>query len=192
MSENSLFAILLRSPWWMSFAIALALALVAHLVLPASYAAYAPFTALPFLIIAAMAGWRQWRAPSTARVAATLGAVGAMSWREFSQLLIAAFERDGYTVTPISGAADFALVKAGRTSLLSCKRWKAASHGLEPLRELEAARKAQDAHEAIYVAAGNMTENARRYAVDHAVGLMQGAELTRLLRLPRVAAKATA
>ena len=192
MSENSLFAILLRSPWWMSFALALALALLARLVLPASYAAYAPFTAFPFLVIAAMAGWRQLRAPSATRVAATLDAVSAMSWREFSQLLQAAFERDGYAVTAVTGAADFALVKAGRTSLMSCKRWKAASHGLEPLRELEAARKAKDAHEAIYVAAGNMTENARRFAVDHAMGLMQGPELTRLLRLPRGAAKAAA
>jgi len=97
--------------------------------------------------------------------------------------MVQAFERDGYIVTPTQGAADFMLVKAGRTSLLSCKRWKAASQGLEPLRELDGARRAQELHEAIYVVAGNITDNARRFAADHRVTLMQGPELTRLLRL---------
>jgi restriction system protein len=34
MSERSLFAVLLRSPWWVSFLAALAVVLVARVVLP--------------------------------------------------------------------------------------------------------------------------------------------------------------
>ena len=88
-----------------------------------------------------------------------------------------------------NGVADFTVVKAGRTSLISCKRWKAASHGLEPLRELDAARRAQEANEAIYIAAGTVTDNARRFAAANRISLLEGPELTRLLRLAKSAAK---
>ena len=61
MAKNSLFAILLRSPWWMSVAIAAGLFAAARLVLPQ---AYAVFVGLPFLAIGCYVGARQLRAPS--------------------------------------------------------------------------------------------------------------------------------
>lgn len=189
MSENSLFAYLLRSPWWISLALATALILLARYALPDKYVIYGLSCSIPFVVIAGMAAWKQRDVPSAARVAATLEAVSAMSWRDFSALMDEALQRDGYIVTRSTGAADFTLVKARRTVLLSCKRWKAASHGLEALRELDAARRAQEANEAIYVAAGQLTDNAVRFAAEHRITLMQGPELARLLRLPKGAAK---
>ena len=61
MNKNSLFAILSRSPWWVSFLIAAGLFMAIRQFLP-DYAA--AFSTLPFLGIAAYAGWRQLRAPS--------------------------------------------------------------------------------------------------------------------------------
>jgi restriction system protein len=62
-----------------------------------------------------------------------------MAWRDFAQALTEAYTRQGYAVTPWEGAgADLQLVKAGRTTLVSCKRWKAAKVGVEVLRELVA------------------------------------------------------
>jgi restriction system protein len=185
MSENSLFAYLLRSPSWISFSIAIVLGLVARFILPDLYAPYAWSFTLPFVVTGVMVAWKQRHAPSAARVTATLEAIAAMSWRDFSALMVQALERDGYVVTRTEGAADFVLVKGGRTSLLSCKRWKAASHGIEPLRELDAARRAQELHAAIYVVTGNITDNAQRFAADHRVTLMQAPELTQLLRLSK-------
>jgi restriction system protein len=192
MSKNSLFALLLRSPWWISFAVAAALALAARFIIPEKYADYAMSIAIPFVVIGAIAAWKQSREPGAARVASTLDAIAEMSWREFSALMEQAFQRDGYAVTRTNGAADFRLVKEGRISLVNCKRWKAASHGLEPLRELEDARKAQGVQEAIYVASGQITDNARRFAVVSGIVLMQGSELTRLLRLPKTRRSAKA
>jgi restriction system protein len=189
-SENSLFAHLLRSPWWISLAISLALILVAHFVLPVAYAIYGYSVTLPFIVITVMAAWRQRDVPSAARVEATVEAVRAMSWRDFSQLVEQALQRDGYLVTRSSGAADFTLVKARRTVLLCARRWKAATHGVEPLRELYTARRAQEANEAIYIALGELSDNARHYASEHRITLMQGPELARLLRLPRAAKSA--
>lgn len=191
-AENSLFAQLLRSPWWVSFAIAGVLMFGLRMLLPEQLMPYAFFVPFPFAIIGVIAAWKQWQLPSAARVKSTVEAVTAMSWRDFSALLEQAFTRDGYTVTPMNGAVDFKLTKTGRTSFVSGKRWKAASLGLEPLRELYAARQAQDAHEAIFISLATLTENAQGFVTDRKIVLMQGAELARLLRLPKKAAKSRA
>ena len=184
-SENSLFSILLRSSWWISLAVALGVLLLARLLAPEAYFVPAASLALPFIVIGAIAAWKQLRLPGAARVTATAEAVNAMSWREFSALMEQAFQREGYTVTRLDGAADFKLVKMGKTTLVCCKRWKAASHGLEPLRELDRRREAEEAHDALYVALAGVTDNARAFAGKHRIRLVEGQELAGLLRLPR-------
>ena len=149
--------------------------------LPEAYAPYAMFASLPFIVIGSYAGWQQLRAPSAERIAATLESLHAISWEEFSAALENAFRRDGYAVSRLNGAAaDFELTKAGRVSLVGCKRWKVARAGVEPLRELEAAKQAREAHECIYVAAGEITDNARAFATEKKIQLLHGAELAKL------------
>lgn len=184
-SENSLFAILLRSQWWISFAVAAGVILVARFIVPEAYFIHASSIALPFLIIGVIAAWKQAKVPGGARVAATVEAVNAMSWRDFSALVEQAFQREGYAVSRMAGTADFKLVKMGKTTLVCCKRWKAASHGLEPLRDLDKQREAEEAHDALYVALGGVTDNARSFARTHRIRLVEGVELTGLLKLPR-------
>jgi restriction system protein len=171
MNENSLFAILLRSAWWISFAIGLAIAAVGATAMPANWR-----------VFGCIAAWRQWRAPSSARVERTLSAVRAMSWSDFAGALEDAYRRDGYAVSRVDGAAaDFELRKEWRTLLVSGKRWKVARTGIEPLRDLHAARVARDAHEGLYVATGEVTDNARKFAADHRIRVVDGAELARLM-----------
>jgi len=182
MAKDSLFAILLRSPWWISIAIAAGIVALVRLVLPAVPVGYAVFAALPFLVIGAVAGWRQLRQPSAARVSDTLEALRAMSWGDFSSALEDAFRRDGYAVSRLAGAAaDFELTKAGRTSLVACKRWKAGRTGVEPLRELHEAKRAREANECLYVATGEITDGARKFATEKNVRIVHGAELVKLL-----------
>jgi restriction system protein len=182
MSENSLFAVLLRSPWWISFAIAAGVVALSKAILPSIPVAYAVFAALPFIVIGVMAGWRQLRAPSAKRVANTLEAVRAMSWGDFSLAMEDAFRKDGYSVNRLnSAAADFEMTKAGRTSLVACKRWKVARTGVDPLRDLAAAKDAREANECIYVATGEVTDGARKFALEKKIRLVHGAELAKLL-----------
>ena len=182
MNENSLFAILLRSSWWVSFAIAAALTAVAVALLPEPYRFFGAVTGLPFFVIGCIAAWRQFQAPSTARIDRTVAAVRAMSWVEFSRELEAAYRRDGYDVTAVdAAAAEFRVRKEWRIALVGCKRWKAARTGIEPLQELHAAREAHGAQDCIYVTTGELTDKARAFAVKHAIRLAGGAELARLL-----------
>jgi restriction system protein len=187
MAEGSLFAVLLRSSWWISAGIAAAVITVALMALPDAYKVVGAFGALPFVVIAAIAAWRAWQRPSGARVAGTLEAVRAMAWPEFAKALEAAWRRDGYEVRPLAGfAADFELKKAGRRTLVSAKRWKAARTGVEPLRELLAARDAEEPQACVYVAAVDLSDNARQFAADQRIALVAGPELA--LLLPGIAA----
>ena len=187
MNKNSLFAVLLRSPWWISLLVAVATAVAARFILVkfSMPEPFAIFIALPFLVIGCVAAWRQMRRPSAERVAATLEALRALSWNEFSAALEEGFRHEGYSVSRLNIAgADLELTRSGRVSLVGGKRWKVARAGIEPLRELEAARQSRDAHECIYVAAGDITENARAFAAEKRIRLLHDAELASMLPRP--------
>lgn len=183
MSQNSIFAVLLRSPWWMSAGVAVLLSAGGFAALPLEYAAMGVFAAVPFAVISIMAAYKQLRAPSGARVQAVTEAVAAMSWAEFSKTVEAGFRRDGCEVERLQApGADFALSKDGHVAIVSAKRWKAARNGVEPLRELQAVREKRGAREAIYIALGDVSDNALQYAKAQGVSLMTAPELTKLLR----------
>lgn len=181
LNKNSLFAILSRSPWWVSFLIAAGLFMAVRQFLP-DYAAAGAFSALPFLVIAGYVGWRQLRAPSAERVAATLESLRAMSWQTFSALIETAFRADGYSVAAIAGdAADYELRKDGRVALVACKRWKVAQTGIAPLRELIEAKESVGAHDCIYVTAGEFSPNAREFAAQAKMRMLAGMDLAQLI-----------
>jgi len=177
--RNSLFAILLRSPWWASALVGAGVFAAGKVFLPAAYAAFA---AVPFAVIAALAGWRQLRAPRAGRIAATLERLRGLPWEGFCRELEAAWRREGYAVSrPGAAQVDFELARGGRVTLVGCKRWKAVRTGVEPLREFHAAAARREAQERLYVAAGEVTDKAAAFAAEKNIRLLQGEELAKLL-----------
>ena len=161
MAENSLFAILLRSPWWVSLGLAVALALLLRLLLPPEYAVPAMLGSFPFVVIAAIAAWKQLRAPSAVQLAQTVQRMQAMSSRDFAAAIEAAFRTQGHEVRRLDlPGADLELGKAGRRTVVAYKRWKAAKLGVEPLRELLAAKQRLEADACLFVATGAASEQA--------------------------------
>lgn len=183
MSDKSLFAVLLRSPWWISLLIAVLLGLVASALLPADYRVAGALSGFPFAVIAAMAAQRQWRLPSAARVQQTQLATSAMAWPAFAALLEQSFQRSGFSVAPAKGeAVDFSVQRQGRTMLVCARRWKSARIGIETLRALQAAREAAEAPQALCICLGELTDNARPYAAEHGITVWQAADLALALR----------
>lgn len=178
-AEGSLFALLVRSPFWVSLLIAGALFAVARNFLPNLLALA---TTLPFLGIAAFAGWRQFKTPSPTRVTETLDGLREMTWGQFSAVIAETFRHEGYEVGGLKdGVVNYELHKNGYKSLLSCKRWKVAQTGIVPLRELFEAMQAREARDCIYVATGDFTETARAFARENGMRLLNGAELATLV-----------
>ncbi|HMA08932.1 MAG TPA: restriction endonuclease [Ramlibacter sp.] len=182
MAPNSLFAILLRSRWWISLALAALVVAASRALLAPEYWPFGAMGALPFIAIALISLGRQLRKPGSRRVEAVLQAVRGMSWRDFSQALEEAFTRDGFAVQRIEGAADFTVTRAGRTALVAARRWKAARHGEEALAALHAQMRARDASECTYIALGQLSDNAQRFASANGIQVMQEEGLAQLLR----------
>lgn len=182
MAKNSLFAVLLRSPWWYSVLIVLGFAMAARTLLPEPYVMVGIAGAFPFLVIAAMSARRQWNLPNPRRVSAALERAGNMAWVDFANTLEKAFALQGYAVTRLKGpAADLQLAKGDTVTLISCKRWKAANHGIEPLRALCQAQQTLGAQHACYISLASVNDTAKRYAQENGVMLMASAELGPLL-----------
>ncbi len=146
MSEKSLFAALLRSPWWVSFLVMLAVALVAGALLPEDYKIPGMLGAFPFFVIGVMAAWRQRNAIGTDRINTLVEEARQMGWRDFSILVEEGLRSQGFEVSRMEqGPADFQIRKNGKTTLVSAKRWKAATLGAEHLRDMLAARESMEA-----------------------------------------------
>lgn len=191
MAENSLFAILLRSPWWISLALAAVLSLLARLLLPERFAVAGMLGSFPFVVIAAMAASRQWRAPSASQTAQTLARLNAMKAADFAETLAATWRAQGYQVQPFKGnAADLTLTKGVEHTLVAFRRWKAAKVGIEPLRELQAAQRQAEASGSICVAGGTLSDNAQDFAKQHNMRIVGASELAALVRAAAVLPKA--
>jgi restriction system protein len=187
MAKNSLFAILLRSPWWASAALAVAIGLVAAALLPREMRVAGALMGFPFVVIAAVAAWRQRQLPSAARVEEVRAAVSTMAWPAFSQLLETAFTRDGYQVQRGSGSAatDFTLERQGRRMHVSARRWKSAQTGVETLRALQSVREAAEedlVNDALVIGLGPLTDSARDFAADKRIAVWQAAEVAQALK----------
>jgi restriction system protein len=137
---------------------------------------------LPFAAIGLIALWQQMRLPSARRSEEILGAVATMNWPEFSALLEEGFTKQGYRVERMQGAADFALSRQGRTTLVAARRWKAARIGEESLQALYGAAQSQGAGNCLYVTLGELSANAQLFAKRNNVQLMQRQALAYLLK----------
>ena len=183
MSKNSVFAVLLRSPWWISVVIALALGLLSFALLPDQLRVVGALSGLPFVVIGSIAARRQWHLPSPARVAETHKALTTMAWPAFASLLEQSFRRDGYTVQRGETAAvDFTLERKGRRTSVCARRWKSAHTGLEALRALQAARDATDTPDALHIGLGSLTDAARSFAAENRIAIWHASELAYALR----------
>ena len=182
MSEKSLFAALLRAPWWVSFLVMLAVALVAGALLPDAYKTAGMLGAFPFFVIGVMAAWRQRNAISANRIQALLEQARGMGWRDFSVLVEEALRQQGFVVTRVSdGPADFLIEKNGRVTLVSAKRWKAATVGAEHLRELLAARESRDAFSCTCMSLGIFSQAAIDLANNSPMQLLGSANIAQLM-----------
>jgi restriction system protein len=182
-SDKSLFARLLRAPWWVSFAVAAFVTAAMFALLPKDLKAAAALSGIPFIVIGLIAAWKQRGTLSPKQIEDALQKLAAMSAREFTDALAAAYERDGYKVERLTKpGADLTIEKQGYTTLVSCKRWKAANHGVEPLRELLAAMKKAETERGVYVAISSVSESAAQFAATHGIRVLTDAELAAFAR----------
>ena len=182
MSDQSMFAVLLRSPWWVSFVVVAAISLASSALLPNEYKLMGALCSFPFAVIGVMAAWRQRSHLSAAQADTLQSALANMNWREFSPLLSQAFVRQGFTVTALTnGAGDFILTREGQTTLVCAKRWKAAAWGIDNLQTLLSESESHSASQMICVSLQAMPNTLKSFATQHRVTWLAGQSLWSLI-----------
>ena len=182
MRENSLFAVLLRSPWWYSVLIAGFLVMIGQLFLSGKYLIYAIPIAFPFLVIAVIAGYRQATSPGSKKLEDTETWIRSARARDFTAALTRGYEKEGYAVTPFKGkAAELQIEKDERVRLVSCKRVKAASTGAEPFQALVTAGEHHEVAGLIYIGLGELSAEALDIVEEERIELVTLEELATLL-----------
>ncbi len=165
MSQGSLFAVLLRSPWWYSALIAALVISVSVLLVGGKFLIFGLAAAFPFIAIAGYAAFKQLQRPGNKRVLEVSQIARKMPSREIAAKIASAYEASRYDSEPFKGnAADLVLTRGSRIVLLCSKRFKAANTGVEPLKQLVAAGEAAEATGYLYVTLGEISDAARDYA----------------------------
>ena len=178
MAEGSLFATLLRSPWWYSFLIALIVVALGLLIAGGRYLIFGITAALPFFGISIYALYRQLQMPSKQRIIEVQDTARKATGKKIADKIAASYVAQRYEATPFKGeAADLVLTRGSRTLLLCSKRFKAANTGIEPLKKLVAAGEKVEAYGYLYVTLGKISDAARDYAKQHDIEFIQATSL---------------
>lgn len=178
MAENSLFAILLRSPWWYSAAAAVLIVLLSSAVARGNFLIIGAALSLPFFGIAIYAAFKQLQRPSTQQIAQVAQEARKMTAAQVADKIAANYTSERFDSARFKGkAADLELTRGYRKLLLCSKRFKAANTGIEPLKQLVAAGQNAEATGYLYVTLGDVSANARKFAMEHDIEIIQSAEL---------------
>lgn len=196
-------ALLVRLPWWVCLVMAVASYLIFDALANRGIDPTRPVSAvitglatgarlaLPILFLACAAAsaiGRAWRRDLFDRASGTSGtqAIADMDWSAFEALLGEAYRRKGYRVVETGrgradGGIDLALTRDGALTLVQCKHWKARKVGVTVVRELLGVMTARKASAGIVVTSGRYTDEARRFARECGVELVDGTALQVML-----------
>lgn len=130
-----------------------------------------------------------------------LSDLAALSWQQFEELIADAFRRHGYRVREVGGRGsadggiDLVLIRDGETTVVQVKHWRRDRVGVQLVRELYGVQTAERAAHGAFVSLGQFTGDARQFAGQVGMTLVDGEELLRIistglagepLRLPEV------
>jgi restriction system protein len=141
------------------------------------------------LLIGATVGYFKQRQSDRLIVAARANpkpAITSMSWREFERLVGEMFRLQGFKVSGFGGqgpdgGVDLGLTKNGRRYLVQCKHWRTRQVGVTVVRELNGVMAAQGATGGFVVTGGEFTREAREFARDTKIELIDGPKLQDLI-----------
>lgn len=200
--EKPIFEVLALAPWWVSVAVAVVVyvackaapsflhstspALAGINVLATILAANAHWVALPFVIVSGIAALNRLRRQRLLSQQSDIESIRNLSWQEFELLVGEAFRQQGYSVEETGGGGadggvDLRLRRDGKTYLVQCKRWKQRQVPVTAVRELFGLMAAEKAHGAFFVSCGLFTPDAKQFASDNGVVLLDADGLIELI-----------
>jgi len=197
--DESILNLLIQVPWWVSVVISGAAFVSLKFILPLIHfksmmfdslakgiSGAAPLVALVLLLPAPIAALNSWRKRRLLDSQKGIDSIRALGWREFEELVGEAYRRQGYTVIENNSAGpdegiDLVLKKDGGLVLVQCKQWKSAKVGVNIVRELLGVMTAKHATSGILITSGIFTQEAKNFAADKPIDLVEGNQLLQLI-----------
>ena len=114
-----------------------------------------------------------------------LRAVDDLTWIQFEDLLHQYFSEKGFSVNPTGagadGGVDLWVSKDGHRSIVQCKHWQSQKVGVQVIREQFGIMTAEQVDRCYIVTSGAFTQEAKDWASDKAIELINGKDLHHLL-----------
>jgi len=206
--KESILELLYAAPWWVSVVTAgLAYAALQFIVpavkldspvlvgIPKLGPIFAPWVALMLLLPAPFSFFNSARKKRLLDKQKGIESIRLLSWKEFEELIGEAFRREGYSVlenenTGPDGGVDLWLKKNGNRYLVQCKQWKSQKVGVNVVREMYGLVSAHQAAGAIIVTSGMFTHEAKTFAQDKPLDLVEGHQLALMIATTKTKDKA--
>jgi restriction system protein len=197
--DESILNLLVEYPWWVSVLVSGISFVILKFILPSidfqsmvvnsvakGLPSLAPFVALILLIPAPISALRSWQKRRRLDSQKGIDSIRALGWREFEELVGEAYRRQGVTVIENTTAGpdegiDLVLKKDGGLVLVQCKQWKSAKVGVNIVRELFGVVTAKHATSGILITSGIFTQEAKNFATDKPIDLVDGTQLLQLI-----------
>ncbi len=197
--NESILNLLMKSPWWVSVVFSAIVYFLLAVVVPTiaiqnvflkgiAMAApkLAPIFALVFLFPAPISFLNSYRKKKLLDKQKDLNSIKSLSWREFEELVAEAYRRKGYSVVENDGSGpdggvDLLLRKDGNLFLVQCKQWKSYKVDVRVAREMYGVMTAKHAHGVIIITSGLFTQEAKNFAADKPIDLVEGNQLAVLI-----------
>jgi restriction system protein len=197
--NESILNLLVQCPWWVSVLVSGIAFVFLRYILPSvdfgsqmanafakGISSAAPIIALVLLIPAPVAAFNSWRKRRLLDSQKDIDSIRALGWREFEELVGEAYRRQGYAVIGNISAGpdegiDLVLKKDGGLVLVQCKQWKSTKVGVNIVRELLGVMAAKHATSGILITSGVFTQEAKNFAADKPIDLVDGTQLLQLV-----------
>jgi restriction system protein len=197
--NESILNLLVNCPWWVSVLASGIAFLFLRYILPSidfgsmtanafakGLSGAAPFVVLVLLLPAPISAYKSWRKRRLLSSQKGLDSIRALGWREFEELVGEAYRRQGYAVAENIAAGpdegtDLVLKKDGGLVLAQCKQWKSTKVGVNIVRELFGVMTAKHATSGILITSGVFTQEAKNFAADKPIDLVEGNQLFQLI-----------
>lgn len=115
------------------------------------------------------------------------GGLLSLSSQQFEIIVEEAFRRLGYRVLEnnagaADGGVDLILDREGQRFFVQCKHWKMRQVGVKPIRELFDVMSAEGVRDGFFVSAGSYTSEARAFADEVGIALVDAVTLEPMIR----------
>jgi restriction system protein len=198
--NDDLLEVLSHCPWWASALLSAIVYVGLRFIIPAIHfenfmvkgftqglSAIALPIAIILLLPAPLAFYNSLRKRRLLTKQTDLDSIKCLSWKEFEELIAEAYRRKGYSVSENYGSGpdggiDLVLKKSGNQVLVQCKRWKNQKVDVRVVREMYGLMAAKHASGVIIITSGLFTQDAKLFAEDKPIDLVEGHQLVDLIR----------